>query len=84
MGVTSYITHVRYSGTPRVISHVKHAPTGAVKTRAEVVSDIARGVTYVTLPPGGGGATVHVVNGKFLSTNHDEKTSDNLENLPEF
>ena len=64
-------THVTVDGVTR--------PVGAV------IQDINRGIAHRTDPPKGGGAPVHVVDGPtkpYLRTNPNNKSRDNLDNLP--
>ncbi len=61
-------------------------------SRAQVVSAVERGQTFVTILHDAGdkwkkGQNVHIVtvNGvRYLRTDQNQKASDNLENLPEF
>jgi len=79
----SYISKVRYEGRPHVVIAVMH-PNGKVVARGALVEQIGRGVEYWTVPHQRTGAKVHVVGGKFLSIDPNEKRSDNLGVLPEF
>ena len=83
--MTKYITQVHFQKGD--ITKVK-LETGDVEPRATVVAAIEARQDYLTKPASPAtGAKVHVVkhtSGKFISTDPNEKKSDNLGNLPGF
>lgn len=92
------ISAVRYSADrthiDKVVVHEDldtHVSSGAEKTRQQVVAEIKRGQTFVTIiradekwRKGQGVHIVGVDGEEFLRTDANKKKSDNLENLPEF
>lgn len=77
------VTHVRPGSGPYEFFMVD----GTMVSRERVVSEIRLGVSYVTSPPIGPGADIHVVkygSSYFLRTDKNERPLDNLGSLPSF
>ncbi|MFW6116392.1 MAG: DUF3892 domain-containing protein [bacterium] len=92
------ISHVRYDSSGMHITRVRiHKDLGDTfapsqeMARSEVVLEIERGTTFVTITRSNGkwrkGEDVHIVKVrgvKYIRTDRNAKASDNLGDLPEF
>jgi hypothetical protein len=70
------ITHVR-KNEQGVITHVKVSDT---YTKSEVISQIQHGTSFI-VPSG---TEVHVVDGKYIRSDRNNTSTDNLGELPSF